>query len=157
MIGLIRQFLHFTQPAYGAVLQILQTEEDVKLTERAEFDFWPALINMIAVLALVVGLIVLLGWLLRRFGGARFGGTPGSESLMKIVSTLSLGDKRSLAVIKVGQRYFLIGIAGEGLSNLSELEPEEVEKAMENQNVATEEGGFAAIFRRFSRGKGEGA
>lgn len=75
-------------------------------------------------LCLIVGLIFAASWGLRRFGGARFGQTGARASQLSVLSSVSLGDKRSLAVVKFGGRVLLIGSTGQAITLLAEDEDE---------------------------------
>lgn len=67
---------------------------------------------------LVIGLIVLLGVLLKktRLSQALNGGQ------MKVVATLPLGVKEKLMVVRVGEQQFLLGVTPQQVSFLSQLE-----------------------------------
>jgi flagellar biosynthetic protein FliO len=75
-------------------------------------------------LCLIVGLIFAASWGLRRFGGARFGQTGEHASQLSVLSSVSLGDKRSLAVVRFGGRVLLIGSTGQAITLLAEDEDE---------------------------------
>lgn len=67
---------------------------------------------------LVIGLIVLLGVLLKktRLSQALNGGQ------MKVVASLPLGVKEKLMVVRVGEQQFLLGVTPQQVSFLSRLE-----------------------------------
>ena len=117
-----------------------------------EFDLWSYTFEMLIALAVVVALIVLIAWLLRRFSGQRLSLGPGA--LLRVVASVPLGDRRLVAVLRVGGRYYLLGIAPSDISLLAELEADEVERNLRGGEVA-DEGGFARLLRRVLRGKSE--
>ncbi|HXT70731.1 MAG TPA: flagellar biosynthetic protein FliO [Vicinamibacterales bacterium] len=69
--------------------------------------------------AFVVVLLLLAGalWLLKRGGFARRTGQP-----MAVESALALGDRRSIAIVKVEGRRLLLGLAPGQVSFLTELQ-----------------------------------
>jgi len=117
-----------------------------------DFDLWSYTFEMLIALAVVVALIVLIAWLLRRFSGQRL--SLGSGALLRVVASVPLGDRRLVAVLRVGGRYYLLGIAPAEISLLAELEADEVERNLRGGEVAAE-GGFARLLRRLLRGKPE--
>jgi flagellar protein FliO/FliZ len=63
---------------------------------------------------------------------------------MKIISTLSLAPKRSIAIVEVCNEWLLLGIGAENISMLSKYDkPEETEGALNPQSKS--EGGFASF------------
>lgn len=77
------------------------------------------LAGMALALVLVVALIVALGWLLRRVQ-AMSGG--GARPDLRVVATLALGVKERVVVVAVGDRHVLLGLSGQGMVALGELE-----------------------------------
>ncbi|MDO9519538.1 MAG: flagellar biosynthetic protein FliO [Pseudohongiella sp.] len=69
-------------------------------------------------LIVVVGLILALAWLAKRLGGVHFQNAAG----MKVLSTLPVGSKEKIAVVQVGDKQFLIGIAPGRVSALHVFE-----------------------------------
>lgn len=68
---------------------------------------------------LVIGVILVLGWLLRRLRGAAMLG--GSRQL-KVVSSLALGQRERLVVVQVGEEQWLLGVTAQQISGLGKLE-----------------------------------
>jgi flagellar protein FliO/FliZ len=69
-------------------------------------------------LLLVVAVIFMLAWVMRRMGGA----TPRSNALMKIVGGLSMGTRERIVLIQVGEEQLLVGIAPGRIQTLHVLE-----------------------------------
>jgi flagellar protein FliO/FliZ len=115
--------------------------------EPREFDFWSYALNMLVVLAIAIGLIFLLFWILRVITGRRL--SLGSGGLIQVIASLPLGDRRFISVMRVGAHYYLIGISAGEITMLSELDREEVERHL-NQEPKQGEGGFAAVLRRIT-------
>jgi flagellar protein FliO/FliZ len=111
---------------------------------------------MIVVLALVVGLIYGVFWLLRRGQRPR---SPENE-MIRVLGSRSLAGNRALHLVEVGRSIYLVGSAENGVSLVAELKDQETVDALRVQ--AAEEGGrtrrsFAATLARvFSPPKGPG-
>lgn len=102
--------------------------EDERLTFMTESNAPPAeapsafglLARTFGALLLITGLIVAAGYGLKKFGGPRFGQTQEGAPDLTLLSSLSLGEKRSLAVVRFGQRTLLVGSTPQTLTLLSE-------------------------------------
>lgn len=67
----------------------------------------------------VIGAILVLGWILRRLRGAALLG--GSKQL-KIVASLTLGQRERVVVVQVGEEQWLLGVTAQQISGLGKLE-----------------------------------
>jgi flagellar biogenesis protein FliO len=69
---------------------------------------------MTAVIAFIVvmGLIILTGWLVRRFGGARFGGTRGRQPRLAVIDAAAVDGRRKLIIIRRDNVEHLLMIGG---------------------------------------------
>ena len=65
-------------------------------------------------LLVVLALIFVMGWLLRRVGQGNF---TGSRHL-KIVASLALGTRERIALVQVGEQQLLLGITPNSINNL---------------------------------------
>jgi flagellar protein FliO/FliZ len=81
-------------------------------------DLMPPLWQTVGALAVVLGLLAVLAWVLRRSTLARR--TAGS---MTVESALPLGERRSLAIVSVEGRRLLVGLAPGQVSLVTELKP----------------------------------
>jgi len=85
-------------------------------------------LSLLWVLVCVVAILALAYWFTkyaaRGFPSVRDLG--GSEQL-KVLSRLALGREESLALVRAGERYFLLGITPTGISNLAEFSAGEAE------------------------------
>lgn len=82
------------------------------------------LIRTLGALLLIVGLIVAAGWGLRRFGGARFGAPREDAPQLTVLTSVSLGDRRSLAIVRFGEQNLLIGSTAQSMTLLASEELE---------------------------------
>ena len=67
---------------------------------------------------MVIGLILVLGWILSRLRGAALLG--GSRQL-KIVASLALGQRERVVVVQVGDEQWLLGVTAQQISGLGKL------------------------------------
>lgn len=77
----------------------------------------PGLFGAVFALLLVAGLILGLGWLLKRLPGSGFRPAAG----LKLVASLALGPKERVVVIEVNGRQLLLGVSVGGISALHTL------------------------------------
>lgn len=100
-----------------------------KLNERAELatetpSASGLLLRTFGALIFIVGLIAAAGWTLRYFGIINFGKQQSEAAGLKVLDTVQLGERRSLTIVKFGERILLIGSTPQGLSLLAEEEDE---------------------------------
>ena len=72
-------------------------------------------------LLFIIGLILLLAWLLSKTKVAS-GMMSHNHPELKTVAVLSLGIKEKIAVVKAGDKQFLVGITAQQINLISELE-----------------------------------
>lgn len=80
-------------------------------------DLVPNVWRMFAALAVVLGLLAGLAWLLRRASVLR-----RKSGALGVESALSLGERRSLVVVTVEGRRLLLGLAPNHVSLVTELQ-----------------------------------
>ena len=80
------------------------------------------------------------------------------KGAMRVVAQMAVGKDRQLLLVKVGERYFLLGSTASGLSKLAELTPEEAEAMRESEDRPEDGGGpsfrqsfMAALRQRMKR------
>jgi len=93
--------------------------EDVGETNREVPSAAGLLFRTLGALLLIVGLIVAVSWGLRRFGGGRFGTARKEGPALNVITTVSLGSRRSLAVVRFGERNLLIGTTAQTVTLLA--------------------------------------
>ncbi|OIP17281.1 MAG: flagellar biosynthetic protein FliO [Comamonadaceae bacterium CG_4_9_14_3_um_filter_60_33] len=73
-------------------------------------------------LALVLALIFLFAWLVRRFG------LPGrsSDRLLKVVSSVMVGQRERVVVVEVGNSWLVLGVAAGQVSALHTMPAEKL-------------------------------
>ncbi len=78
------------------------------------------LVRTIGALMLIVGLLVGAGYALKRLGGPKFG-TPRSDAPeLAVLASVALGDKKSLTVVRFGERTLLVGSTTNGITLLAD-------------------------------------
>jgi len=92
------------------------------------------MLRTLGALLLIVGLIIAAAWGMKRFGGARFGQASEDAPRLSVLNSVGLGDKRSLAVVRFGERTLLIGSTSHSISLIAEAPVESI--VTEAQSVA---------------------
>lgn len=90
------------------------------------------LIRVITGLLLVLGIIVLLSWLLKKLHGVNLATAKGFES----IGSMTLGPKEKMMLVKVGGRYMLVGV-GSGSVNLLYDYGKQLPEGFDPQNKPT--------------------
>lgn len=81
-------------------------------------DLMPSVWRTMGALAVVLALLAALTWLLRRQQAIRRTGKG-----MGVESAISLGERRSLAIVTVEGRRLLVGLAPNNVTLVTELAP----------------------------------
>lgn len=85
---------------------LMAAEEPIR---RAPESIGPgSALQVIFALALVVGLIGVMGWLMRRFGGVPGAGGSGA---LRVVTAISVGQRERVVLIQAGEKQLLLGVA----------------------------------------------
>lgn len=91
-------------------------------------DLLPSLLQTTGAMLVVLALLIGLAWLLRRGVQAR-----RASGALAVESALSLGERRSLAIVTVEKRRLLLGLAPGQVSLITELGPASTfEEALDN-------------------------
>lgn len=91
------------------------------------------LLRTLGALLLIVGLIIAASWGIKRMGGARFGAAQTDAPELRVLASVALGDKRSLAIVRFGERNLLVGSTAHSITLLAE----DAEEANEGYASAT--------------------
>jgi flagellar biosynthetic protein FliO len=83
------------------------------------------LLRTLGALLLIVGLIVAAAWGMKRFGGARFGTPQEDAPPLAVLNSLSLGERRSLTIVRFGDRTLLLGSTAHSVTLLAEAESDD--------------------------------
>ncbi len=104
-------------------------------------------------LLVIVGLILLLAWAVRRFTNIG----PKSAGAMRVLSALPVGNRERIALVQVGDRQILIGVAPGHVSTLHVFEePIAPQNAVApyGSSGAQETHGFGQVLRNTLRTAG---
>jgi flagellar protein FliO/FliZ len=96
-------------------------EEGARGAARLGASSTPQVLEAVAGLALVLALIFLLGWAVRRFAHLPGGG----KGLIRVVGGVALGSRERAVVVAVGATRLLLGVAPGQVRMLHVLPPEE--------------------------------
>ncbi|MCB5189271.1 flagellar biosynthetic protein FliO [Methylobacillus arboreus] len=79
-----------------------------------------SLVRMVLGLALVLGVMMAIAWLMKRM-------TPGlkQQSVVRIVGGVSVGSRERVVVVEVSGRWLVLGVAPGQVTSLADLEPGE--------------------------------
>jgi len=104
---------------------------------------------MLLALVVVVGLIFLARYLLKRFGGT--GKLSGRSAVLEVLARTSLTSRHQLFLVRMSGRLVLVGAGPGGLSCLAEVtDPDEISKLL----AAVEAGRtdlFGSLLKRKTR------
>ena len=73
--------------------------------------------QMLLGLALVLGLIVLASWALKRFGA----GAASSGSVIKVLTAASVGPRERVVLVEINDTWLVLGVAPGRVSALHQL------------------------------------
>jgi flagellar biosynthetic protein FliO len=117
------------------ILHSLSYAQDTLKTVPAlpEIDYNPGIISilfkLILSLVIIIGLIYLSIFMLKRFSNRTF---SNSDGLVKIIAKSHLTPKQSLFIVKLGLSYAVLGVSESSVNLIKELAPEEVESLKQN-------------------------
>ncbi len=95
------------------------------------------LLEMVLFLALIIGLIVGLGWLVRRMGSF----SSGAKGAVTILGGVSLGPRERAVLLQVEKKRLLVGVAPGRVQTLCMLDDDvNAERFQEQLDSALEEG-----------------
>lgn len=107
------------------------------------------ILNMFAGLALVLALIAATAWLLRRYGVDKI--VPGKNDSIRILSSKSLGNRRSLFLVRVRGQTLLLGVTPQNINTLTEVQEMEGEWAQPPETIAPQPGASPSFKRHLGR------
>jgi flagellar biosynthetic protein FliO len=80
--------------------------------------------KLIISLAIIIGLIYLTVYFLKRLNNK---GLAGNEGMIKIISRSYLTPKQSLYIVKLGGSYSVLGVGESSVNHIKDLSADEVE------------------------------
>lgn len=131
--------------AVSALLVFLPSLVSAADSSGQEFSFLSSFLQMIAALALVIGLI-LVTW---HFSGKIIKGMPFGRQILskhiRLVETRYLGPKKSLLLVEVGGEYLLLSSSDNGLTLIKQIDMLEEIEIIEEKS---EQSSFPTLLNR---------
>jgi len=113
--------LQITSPYLFAVEQVTANE----ITPIVDPLSGTNVVQMILGLFVVLVLVFVIAWLLRRVGGVSLGG----GSALKVIAGMSMGARERVVLLQVGEEQLLLGVSPGRVQTLHKLEnPVEIEE-----------------------------
>ena len=110
-------------------------------------------LKMIGSLLLIIGLILCLFYLLKRL---RLGPSGSRSPEMRLIGTMNLAPKRSVAVVEVCGRWLVLGVGTENISLLSRFDGPPDLASTESNSMDTSKGFHAMLKNKILRNRGRG-
>lgn len=117
------------------ILHSLSYAQDTVKTVPAlpEIDYNPGIVGilfkLILSMVIIVGLIYLSIFLLKKIGNRT---VSNSDGLVKVIGKSYLTPKQSLFIVKLGLSYAILGVSENSVSLIKDLSAEEVESLKKN-------------------------
>lgn len=103
--------------------------------------------RMVYGLGIVIALVCFGVYVLKKVGGARFGG----GQYLNVLEVVPLGNKSRLMLVQVGSSAVLLAFQGDNVERVGEFEMEHLPTPPDTEDEG--EGGFATILRQVVRGE----
>jgi flagellar protein FliO/FliZ len=119
------------------------------------FGVWD-FVRMVIVLGIVIAVIYVVFYLLKRASGGRFENSP----MIRLLGSHGLPGNKALHLVEVGRQVFLIGVGDDSIALLSEISDQESldELRLKASTTTTERGGnFADMLSGFFNGGERGS
>lgn len=107
-------------------------------------NFFSMLIRMFSVLAFILGIMLVALYFIKKMG-FKSGVLPGTQKCMEIVERLYLGPKKSIALLKVGKEFVLIGLSSNQITFLSKVD---VSRESDTDNTEIQNEDFYRLLSR---------
>lgn len=106
-------------------------------------------------LPLMVSVVILIGILYLAHLASKFlgGATARANSAkhIQLLDSMAVGQDKAIAAVRVGKRQFLLGITQGGISNLAELEEEDVSAMMVESTPEPMQQKFADVLNKLGK------
>lgn len=114
------------------------------ITANEESLVGPMLKLMLALVAVVGGIYGFL-IVLRKMMGSKFSANKGNR-LLETLETTYIAQKKSVSLIRYGEKAVLVGVADNSISVLAELSSDETKKIIAECTAGKREAGFKSVF-----------
>ncbi|MGV3654100.1 MAG: flagellar biosynthetic protein FliO [Noviherbaspirillum sp.] len=102
-----------------------------------------SVLQVLVSLGLVLGLLALAAWALKRLGAARIAGA----GVVKVVGGVAVGNRERIMVVEVADQWIVVGVAPGRVSALSAM-PRQEGAAPDSAAAAAAPGGFPAWLKQ---------
>ncbi|MFZ6780064.1 flagellar biosynthetic protein FliO [Undibacterium sp. Ji83W] len=123
-----------------AVMAVLSTS--VFAAENAPISPSGGLMQIATALLLVLGLVVMAAWLMRRLGPMN----AGNKIPVKIIGGISVGNRERVMVVEVGDQWLILGVTASNINNLGSM-PKQDELLNQSAHAAANDP-FSAWLKR---------
>lgn len=131
--------------AVTALLLCLPAIACAESTTGQEFSFFSSFLQMLAALAVVIGLILITWHFFNKFTRGAAAGRFAAKNI-RVVETRYIAPKKSLILVEVGGEYLLLSCTDDRLTLIKHIDMlEEIEVLPEGKGPET---GFAGILDR---------
>jgi flagellar biosynthetic protein FliO len=134
------------------VLNVSALESDKKPYLQSTQDPIDSLLPMLVGLLVIIAFIFFLAYLFKRFSNLNTG-----TRLISIVESYAIGHKEKLAIVKVENEYFLIGITASSINPIGKLDSLQLNDTTKTSDLkpsstANTGVGFAPLIAKFLSG-----
>lgn len=137
-------FAQTTEPT--PLSEALAKPADTAIALAPTFSAVPAIGKMLGALIVVLILMYVTFMLLKRFSAGRMAGAKGKRSL-EVLEATHLAPKKSVALVRVGERAVMVGVTDHQITLLSKLTSEETELLIEKRQNETAQPPFVDLFQ----------
>ena len=133
MLKILLSIFIFVMPLFGiaeeetateVVEEVVTPQENVDMGEYNGFEFASAFASMLLALFLIILLILIAGWVFKRFMNARVA-HGNTSSAIKILEKRSLNPKASVYLLEIYGKGVIVGETPNGLHHLGDVPIEE--------------------------------
>jgi flagellar protein FliO/FliZ len=118
----------------------------------SQSDFWLAGLKTLAMLSIVLGCLILVLFLVKRFFYKRNG--VGQDRIIKVLTSHHVSPKGRIALIDVAGEKLLIGITSENITCLGKIEQSQAICSLEKADpLGKGKGAFEGLLTAFLKGK----
>lgn len=121
--------------AVSALLLFLPAAACAESATGREFSFLTSFLQMIAALALVLGLILIIRHLAGRFSGGLMVGRSAATHI-RVVETRYIAPKKALVLVEVAGEYLLLSCCDAGLSLIKRIDMLEEIEVLQEKDAA---------------------
>lgn len=98
-------------------------------------SWWSTFAYLISLVA-VFAVVVVMAYFAARFIGGRFNSARMAAGGGKILENLQLGPNRSVCVVEIAGRVFLLGVTDGGITLLGEIDDKDIIEHLHEQSLA---------------------